>query len=234
MLKIKELNKKFKGNLVLNNLSFELNKGEILSIIGKSGAGKTTTLRCLNGLEKPDSGTIQLDNLFLCKTEDEKFSYAQKKELRIFRRRMGLVFQSFNLFPHMTVLENIIEAPIKVLNMDKIAATREALETLEIIELEDKKDAYPCELSGGQKQRAAIARALVLQPEYLCFDEPTSALDPELSKGISSIIKNLSSKDMGILIITHDMDLVRNTSDRVLFMDKGKITKESTINEFVV
>jgi len=232
VLKVDWLNKSFGKKRILKDISFELNTGEILTIIGPSGAGKTTLLRCINGLEKSDRGTIFIDNAYLCRDYNDKNIYARSREMKEIRQKIGMVFQNYNLFPHMTVMENIIEAPIHVLGLSRDEAINRAYELLESLGLEDKTDSYPFQLSGGQKQRVAIARALCLNPKILCLDEPTSALDPELRGGIASIIENLASKGMAILIITHDMDFAKRVATRVIFMEDGRIIKEGEKEEF--
>jgi polar amino acid transport system ATP-binding protein len=213
MLKVKSLTKRFSKQTVLKEVSFEVNKGEIVTLLGQSGAGKTTILRCINGLESFDSGSIEIDNQII---------QSQKDLLKV-RKDVGLVFQNFNLFPHKTVLENIIEAPILVLGLNNEEATNRALKLLEEVGLGEKANAYPFELSGGQQQRVAIARACALQPKILCFDEPTSALDPELTNGIAAIMKNLAGEGMSILVITHDMEFAKNVSTRTLLVKEGRV-----------
>lgn len=206
MLKVKNLNKSFGENKVLNNINFEVKSGEVCVLLGKSGAGKTTILRCINGLETFDDGEIIVDD---CTMKDR--SHISKN-----RDKIGMVFQNFNLFPHMSVLENIISAPINVLKKSKEDAIKQAKEILKMVDLEDKVDAYPYELSGGQCQRVAIARACALTPKVLCFDEPTSALDVDSIEKVSQIIRNLKSKGMAILIITHDIGFANNISDKII------------------
>lgn len=206
MLQVKNLNKSFGDNKVLNNVNFEVKSGEICVLLGKSGVGKTTILRCINGLENFDDGEIIVDN------------YVMKDKSHIIKNRnkIGMVFQNFNLFPHMTVLENIISAPIHVLKKQKEESIEEAKEILKIVDLEDKINSYPYELSGGQCQRVAIARACALTPKVLCFDEPTSALDVESIDKVSNIIKDLKAKGLAILIITHDIGFANNISDKII------------------
>jgi polar amino acid transport system ATP-binding protein len=217
MLKIRNLRKKFGKTEVLKGIDLDINDGEILVVVGPSGGGKTTLLRCINALEKCDDGTIEIDGNTLC--EDGK--YVDKAALRKVRSNIGLVFQSFNLFPHMSVKENIIEAPQRVKGMSKQDAETKCKEILDFLGLGNKIDSYPFELSGGQKQRVAIGRALALEPKLMCFDEPTSALDPGLTDEVSSLIKSLSKKGMSMLIITHDMEFAKKTADRIVSMDKG-------------
>ncbi|EHI98287.1 Phosphonate-transporting ATPase [Clostridium sp. DL-VIII] len=219
MLKISKLKKKFGSTEVLKGVNLEIAEGEILVVVGNSGGGKTTLLRCVNALEYCDEGDIEINGKMLCK--DGK--YVDKKELKEIRKDIGLVFQSFNLFPHMTVLENLIEAPQRVLGWTKEDAIKKAEETLGFLNLLEKKDNYPFELSGGQKQRVAIGRALVLEPKIMCFDEPTSALDPGLTGEVANLIKSLSTKGMSMMIITHDMEFAKNVADRIVSMEAGKL-----------
>ena len=217
MLKITNLQKKFGNIEVLKGVNLEINEGEIVVIVGPSGGGKTTLLRCINALEKADNGCIKINNKILC----DNGIYAEKNLLKEIRKDIGLVFQGFNLFPHMNVLENIIEAPQRVFNVSKDEATKKAKEILNFLGLSDKGESYPCELSGGQKQRVAIGRALALEPKLMCFDEPTSALDPGLTDEVAKLIRSVSTKGMAMLIITHDMDFAKKVADRILSMDKG-------------
>lgn len=206
MLKVKNLNKSFGENKVLNNINFEVKSGEVCVLLGKSGAGKTTIFRCINGLETFDDGEIIVDD---CTMKDK--SHISKN-----RDKIGMVFQNFNLFPHMSVLENIISAPINVLKKSKEDAVKQAKEILKMVDLEDKIHAYPYELSGGQCQRVAIARACALTPKVLCFDEPTSALDVDSIEKVSKIIRNLKAKGMAILIITHDIGFANDINDKII------------------
>lgn len=222
-LKVNDLNKKFGRNRVLRDIDFELNEGEVLSIIGSSGSGKTTLLRILNSLETADTGTITVMNdvIFDGNTQKEKRKSNEKLHF-------GLVFQNFNLFPQYTVLENVMLAPKlhKVDNNEVIK--KEALSLIESVGLLDRKDFYPCQLSGGQQQRVAIARALILKPEILCFDEPTSALDPELTGEVLKVIKELADKRMTMIVVTHEMSFAKEVSDRIIFMDNGVIAERGT------
>lgn len=213
MLKVRRLNKSFGDTKVLKDISFEIESGEVCVLLGKSGAGKTTILRCINGLEEFDNGEIIVDN---CIIKD-------KNHIVKYRDKIGMVFQNFNLFPHMSVLENIIAAPVNVLKISREEAIKKAKEILKIVDLEDKIDAYPFELSGGQQQRVAIARACALTPKVLCFDEPTSALDVESIEKVSSIIRDLKSKGMAILIITHDIGFANTISDEIININEGVI-----------
>lgn len=217
MLKIKGLKKNFGKTNVLKGINLEIGVGEIVVIVGPSGGGKTTLLRCVNGLEKCDDGTIEINNKILC----ENGEYINKKEFSEVRRNIGLVFQNFNLFPHMNVLENITEAPQKVLGIKKVEANKEAENILDKLGLLDKKTSYPYELSGGQKQRVAIGRALAMNPKLMCFDEPTSALDPGLTDEVSNLIRKLAKEGMSMLIITHDMEFAKKVSDKIYSMKNG-------------
>ncbi|WP_427340497.1 amino acid ABC transporter ATP-binding protein [Caloranaerobacter sp. DY30410] len=211
MIKVVNVNKSFKDLKVLKNISFNVNKGEVISIIGPSGSGKSTLLRCISQLEEIDSGYIEIDGVPITKNGYKK---------------IGMVFQNFNLFPHKTALENIIEAPIVVKKINKDKAIKLGKELLSKVGLLDKQDYYPSQLSGGQKQRVAIARALAMEPEIMLFDEPTSALDPELVGEVLNVIKELAKEHMTMLIVTHEMRFAKEVSDRVIFMDEGEIIEE--------
>ena len=219
MLKVSGLTKSFGKVEVLKGVDLEIKSGEILVVVGPSGGGKTTILRCINALAEADSGNIEINGKELCHSG----KYIDKKGLKDIRRDIGLVFQGFNLFPHMSVLENLIEAPQKVLGIKKEVAINKAKEILGFLGLEDKINSYPFQLSGGQKQRVAIGRALALEPKLICFDEPTSALDPGLTDEVAKLIKSLSLTGMATLIITHDMDFAKKVADRIVSMDKGKL-----------
>ena len=211
MLRIVDLKKKFGQIDVLKGISFQIDDGEIGVVLGKSGAGKTTLIRCINGLESFDSGKIILDDV-------EIMSINDMKEIR---GQIGMVFQNFNLFPHLTVLENIIESPVRVFGRNKNEVVKEALDLLEMVDLLDKKDHYPHQLSGGQQQRVAIARSCALKPKVLCFDEPTSALDKENIQKVEEIIRNCKRMGMTILIITHDTVFAREIADKTLNISEG-------------
>lgn len=219
MLEVKDVKKNFGKTEVIKGISFDVQKGEVVAIIGPSGCGKSTLLRCLNMLEKPTSGKIILDG------EDIT---SKKVDLTKIREKMGMVFQQFNLFPHLTVLENITVAPINLKLLTKEEATKKALELLKSIGLEDKKDNYPNELSGGQKQRVAIIRTLMMNPEIILFDEPTSALDPEMVGEVLTLIKTLVDKKNTIIIVSHEMEFIKNCATKVLFLDEGKIAYSGT------
>ncbi len=219
MIEVKNLSKSF-GNLsVLNNISERIEDREVVCIIGPSGSGKSTFLRCLNLLEKPDSGDIVLDGETIT---DSKINIDKVRE------KLGMVFQNFNLFPHKNTLENIALAPVKVKGMHKSDAENKAMELLKTVGLEDKAGVYPSALSGGQKQRVAIARALAMEPEIMLFDEPTSALDPEMVGEVLAVMKNLAKKGMTMVIVTHEMGFAREVAGRVLFMDEGCIVEQGS------
>lgn len=224
VLSVENLSKSFGKNKVFSNISFSVNKGEIVCIRGKSGEGKTTLLRCLTGLEDADKGSVKINDMYLCREEGNQIKYAQKSELSAIRQEIGLVFQSFNLFPHMNVMENLKEAP-SFLKKDSVEAIeKRAEELLKRLELEGKEDSYPFQLSGGQKQRVAIARACMLNPSVLCFDEPTSALDEQTREQISKIIRDLASQGIAIIIVTHDNAFVDEIAQRIITMKDGSIS----------
>ena len=232
MIEASDICKSFDGNNVLKGISFEVNKGEVVAIIGPSGSGKSTLLRCINLLEKIDSGKITVeDEIMVSTNEAGRAIYADKNKLRKIRLKIGLVFQNFNLFPHLSVIRNITEAPINVAGINKEEAKKIAQELLAKMGLEDKANAYPCNLSGGQCQRVAIARALALNPDVLFFDEPTSALDPELTLEVLKVIRNLAQEHMTMVVVTHEMGFAREVADRVIFMDNGVIVEEGTPEE---
>ena len=221
MLKVVDLKKSFGKTEVLKGINLEIEKGETVVIAGPSGGGKTTLLRCINDLEKADSGLIKINN----KVFFDNNKKIDKSDLKEIRKDIAFVFQNYNLFPHMSVLENIIEAPQRVLSKSQEEAVKKAREILNFLNLADKENNYPFELSGGQKQRVAIGRALALEPKIICFDEPTSALDPGLTGEVAKLIKGLGEKGMSNLIITHDMDFAKAVSNRIFSMDKGKIVE---------
>ena len=247
ILKVEGIIKSFGDFQVLKNISFTLEKGQVLAIIGSSGSGKTTLLRCLNFLETPDGGTITVDGKLLIDGAEHK--NMTDKEIRSNRLHFGLVFQSFNLFPQYTAFQNITLAPtlavkeeIKEKNLkgkaaldykaERIAKIEDnAISLLNRVGLAEKRDFYPCELSGGQCQRVAIARALAMTPDILCFDEPTSALDPELTGEVLNVIRGLKSKDMTMVVVTHEMEFARGVADKVIFMANGIIEEEGTAEE---
>ena len=224
ILEVNHIQKSFGGTAVLKDISFQLERGQVLSIIGSSGSGKTTLLRCLNFLETAESGTIQVDGKILFDGQRQK--RLSDSEIRNNRLHFGLVFQSFNLFPQYTVLENVMLAP-KLLKKAPVNEIEEkARRLIEQVGLSNRIGNYPCQLSGGQQQRVAIARALALEPDILCFDEPTSALDPELTGEVLRVIKGLKSTDRTIIIVTHEMEFAKSISDQVIFMADGVIEEE--------
>lgn len=223
MINITNLYKNFGDLEVLKNISTEIKKGEIISIIGPSGSGKSTFLRCINKLEEPSSGHIYIDGMDLMD---------KNTDINKVRERVGMVFQHFNLFPNMTVLDNLTLSPIMVKKENKEEAEKYALSLLEKVGLSDKANSYPTQLSGGQKQRIAIARALAMKPEVILFDEPTSALDPEMIKEVLDVMRDLAKEGMTMLIVTHEMGFARNVGNRILFMDKGEIIEDCSPKEF--
>ena len=228
-IEMKDIVKEYGSSVVLHGVSLSMEKGQVVSIIGPSGAGKSTFLRCLNHLEIIQKGSICVDGQYLARMDAEGNSvYAPEKEMRKICLNMGMVFQSFNLFPHMTVLENIMAAPVYVKGMTREEILPVAQQLLEKVGLWNKRDFYPGDLSGGQKQRVAIARALAMNPEIMLFDEPTSALDPELTGEVLKTIKQLADEDMTMIIVTHEMAFARSVSDKVLFMVDGRIEEEGT------
>lgn len=224
ILKMTNIQKSFGRNHVIRDISFEVNKGEVVSIIGPSGSGKSTLLRCATLLETIDGGVLSYMGESVCQQKNGKMVY--EKDLNKFRHYFGLVFQNFNLFPHWTVMKNITNAPVTVQKRDPKEVEKEAMELLRKMGLEDKAEAYPCQLSGGQKQRVSIVRALAMKPEILFFDEPTSALDPELTGEVLKVIKQLAEEKMTMVIVTHEMSFARAVSDRVIFMDGGVIVEQ--------
>lgn len=232
VLKIENVKKSFDGNEILHGINFSLESGKVLSIIGPSGSGKSTLLRCICGLEQIDSGEIEIcSEKFATTDNDGNVKYPEKDEFRKIRGKICLVFQNFNLFPHLSVLENLTIAPTVVYGVDKEAATAKALELLKKVGLENKANSYPCELSGGQQQRVAIARALAVSPEIICFDEPTSALDPELTGEVLKVIKSIALEHITMVIVTHEMGFARELSDNVIFMDEGNIIESGTAED---
>lgn len=223
LLEVRNLKKSFGKLCVLEDISFNVEKGKVVAIIGPSGSGKSTLLRCLTQLERADSGEVTV-----CGEEMlTKDGYRDAKTLREIRLKTGLVFQNFNLFPHFSVMRNITEAPVRVLKRGKAEAKQNAIELLRKMGLETKADSYPCELSGGQQQRVSIARALTLNPDILFFDEPTSALDPELTGEILKVIKELAAEGMTMVVVTHEMSFARDVADHVIFMENGVIVEQN-------
>ena len=232
MVQARDIRKAFSGVEVLKGVSLDIHKGEVVAVIGPSGSGKSTFLRCLNHLEVIDSGSVVVDGATLVQSNAQGAAhYAPDAELRRILRRMGMVFQSFNLFPHLTVLENIIEAPMIVKGMSREQIMPKAQELLRKVGLLEKADAYPARLSGGQKQRVAIARALCMNPDMMLFDEPTSALDPELVGEVLQVMRSLADEGMTMLVVTHEMGFAREVGSRLIFMDGGHIVEEGDPRE---
>jgi len=223
MIKVEDLHKNFGELEVLNGINLEVSQGEIVSVIGPSGSGKSTLLRCLIHLEKASSGNILIENNPIASEKNGKQTHIAENVIRDRCRKLGMVFQNFNLFPHKTALENICEAPVAIGRKSKKEAVILGEKLLARVGLADKRDSYPCYLSGGQKQRVAIARALAMEPDVMLFDEPTSALDPELIGEVLSVIKDLAKENMTMIIVTHEMTFAREVSDRIVFMDEGEI-----------
>lgn len=224
MIRVENVSKQFNKTRALKNVNLEVNKGDIISLIGPSGSGKSTLLRCIHGLEHVDSGKIYMDDEWMNPDDEKKF--------RVQRNRMGFVFQHFNLFPNMSVLQNCKLAQVEVLNKTDEEAEKTALEYLDKVGLLEKKDAYPNNLSGGQKQRVAIARALCMNPDIMLFDEPTSALDPEMIKEVLEVMKDLGKQGMTMVVVTHEMGFARKVGTRVVFLDQGEIIEENASEEF--
>jgi len=220
VIDLKNVTKSFGDVHAARDVSFHVSKGEIVCLIGPSGSGKSTVLRCIDGLEKPESGTVTI--------EGEEMAFQEPQKLQRQRTKMGFVFQHFNLFPHMTVLNNLTLAPIQVLGQSPEQARATALELLERVHLSDKKDAYPRQLSGGQQQRVAIARSLCMNPDVMLFDEPTSALDPEMVGEVLDVMKALAREGMTMIVVTHEMGFAREVGNRVLFMADGALLEEGT------
>ena len=221
LIRVENLKKYYNGEEVkaLDGVTCDIKKGEVVVVIGPSGSGKSTLLRSLNLLEVPTDGKIYFEGVDITD---------KKTDINVHRQKMGMVFQHFNLFPHMTVLKNMTLAPMKLLKKDKAAATEKAMELLKIVGLDDRADAYPNQLSGGQKQRVAIVRALCMEPDVMLFDEPTSALDPEMVGEVLDVMKKLANEGMTMVCVTHEMGFAREVASRVIFMDEGKIIEEGT------
>ena len=230
-LEMNHVKKSFDDLEVLKDISFQVNQGEVVSIIGPSGSGKSTLLRCATLLETMDCGDLSFIGESAATIVNGKTVYAKNAKLNEIKSVFGLVFQNFNLFPHFSVLKNVMDAPVHVQKRPKEEAKKEAMELLDKMGLADKADYYPCQLSCGQHQRVAIARALALNPKVLFFDEPTSALDPELTGEVLKVIKSLAETKMTMVIVTHEMEFARNISDRIIFMDKGVIAVQGTPEE---
>ncbi len=232
ILEANHLVKSFGSLEVLKDISIEVKKGEVLAIIGPSGSGKSTLLRCITQLEDVDNGEIVICGETLCaKGENGKAQYASKQQRRKIGLHLGLVFQNFNLFPHLSVIQNVMNPQTEVLKKSKDEAEKHAKELLAKVGLTEKENAYPCELSGGQQQRVSIARAMAMNPDLLLFDEPTSALDPELTGEILKVIKGLAKLKTTMVIVTHEMSFAKNVADRVVFMDNGYIIADGTPSE---
>lgn len=231
VLEINHMKKVFGDLVVLKDISLSVKKGEVVSVIGPSGSGKSTLLRCAAMLERMDGGDLIYLGEPAASEKDGKSVYVSKTELKRIRKYFGLVFQNFNLFPHYTVLKNVIDAPVSVDKVPKREAKERAVELLRQLGLEDKMDVYPYQLSGGQQQRVSIARALALQPQILFFDEPTSALDPELTGEVLKVIRELARQHMTMIIVTHEMQFARELSDRIIFMEQGVIQQQGTPEE---
>ena len=233
MLRMHQIYKRFGALEVLKGIDLEVRRGEVLAIIGPSGSGKSTLLRCLNRLETIDQGSIEIKGEFLAVQNQEGHAeYASSAKSRKLLSCMGMVFQQFNLFPHMTVLENLLEAPIQVKKMKKAEVLPVAEELLRKVGLYDKKDAYPSRLSGGQQQRVAIARALTMKPDIMLFDEPTSALDPELTGEVLKTMRELAAEHMTMVVVTHEMAFAREAASQVIFMADGNIVEQGGPREF--
>ncbi|WFA01429.1 amino acid ABC transporter ATP-binding protein [Limosilactobacillus fermentum] len=224
MIEIKDLKKSFGKNIILDGVNEEVKKGQVICVIGPSGAGKSTFLRCLNLLEEPSAGAV----LF----EGQNLVEMGAKDVQTVREKMGMVFQGFNLFPNMTVLDNVTLAPIKVKGMDKEQAQKLGHQLLSEVDMDDKADAYPLSLSGGQKQRVAIARALAMNPEVMLFDEPTSALDPEMVGEVLKVMQELANNGMTMVVVTHEMGFAKNVADEIWFMADGNIQEVASPQEF--
>lgn len=224
LISVKELSKKFEGmeKQALNNVSLEIHKGEVVFVIGPSGSGKSTFLRCLNLLETPTSGEIYFEGVDITD---------KKTDINLHRRKMGMVFQQFNLFPHMTIMKNLTIAPMKLLKISRAEAEETALALLKRVGLSDRANAYPNQLSGGQKQRIAIVRALCMKPDVMLFDEPTSALDPEMVGEVLNVMRELAEEKMTMVVVTHEMAFAKEVASRVIFMDNGSVVEENTPKE---
>ena len=223
LLKIENLTKEYEGQKILDGINLEVKQGDVLVVVGPSGCGKSTLLRCINALEPIQGGTIKLQGMDIRKGS---------KNITTLRQKIGMVFQSYELFPHLTVLDNITLAPVKVQKRDKAEAQKEAMELLERVGLADKAKSYPRQLSGGQKQRVAIVRALCMHPEILLFDEVTAALDPEMVREVLDVMLDLAKQGKTMLIVTHEMQFAKAVADKVIFIDQGKIVEEAAPDKF--
>lgn len=223
LISVKNLCKEFNGKKVLNDISVDIYKGDVVCVLGPSGSGKSTFLRCLNRLEEPSSGHILFEGTDICDP---------KTDINIHRQKMGMVFQQFNLFPHMTIMKNLIIAPMKLQNVSEADAKSYAMELLDKVGLADRANDYPAQLSGGQQQRIAIVRALCMKPDVMLFDEPTSALDPEMVGEVLGVMKNLAKDNMTMVVVTHEMGFAREVASRVMFLDGGEFIEENAPEEF--
>ena len=230
MIKIRNIRKTFGENTILRGIDLDVGKGQVVVILGPSGSGKTTFLRCLNALEMPEDGQIEFDNERPLKIDFSK--KPSKHDILALRRKSGMVFQQYDLFPHKTALENVMEGPVAVQGKPAAQAREEALKLLEKVGLGDKVNLYPYQLSGGQQQRVGIARALAIQPELMLFDEPTSALDPEMVGEVLKVMQDLAESGMTMMCVTHEMGFAREVADRIIFVDKGQILENETPEEF--
>lgn len=235
MLQALDIFKSFGHLPVLKGVSLQVEKGEVIAIIGPSGSGKSTFLRCMNRLETIDKGTIEIEGEIMVRNgPDGQAVYSDEKDISRLRRKMGMVFQNFNLFPHKSVLENLMMAPVMVNQIEKSTAEKTARELLDKVGLAQKAHNYPFELSGGQQQRVAIARALAMNPALLCFDEPTSALDPELTGEVLRVMRDLALEHMTMVVVTHEIGFAREVANRVIFMDDGLIVEQGTASEVLL
>ena len=231
ILQVRGLKKSYGALTVLKNIDLTVHQGDVTFLIGPSGGGKSTLLRCINFLARPNGGEIRFDGQRLCHDDQGHFRVAPERELRHARSEMPMVFQHFNLFAHRTVLENVIEAPVHVQRRPRAEAVAEAMETLALVGLAEKRDHYPDQLSGGQKQRVAIARALAMKPKLILFDEPTSALDPELVSGVLDTIRSLAERGMTLIVVSHEMGFARKLADRIHFVCDGVLMESGTPDE---
>lgn len=233
VVSLQHARKSFGSTAVLKDISLSVEKGQVVGIIGPSGGGKSTLLRCMTLLETLDGGSLSYGNLQVARDEGGRAVYGGKDVLKQAKSHFGLVFQNFNLFPHFTVMQNITDAPIRVQKRPKEEVFAQGAELLKKMGLQGKENAVPCDLSGGQQQRVAIARALALNPDVLFFDEPTSALDPELTKGVLNVIRDLAAEHMTMVIVTHEMSFARDVADHIVFMDGGVIVEEGPAGQVI-
>lgn len=234
LLTMNNIKKSFGEDVIIKNISLEVKEGEVLVLIGPSGSGKSTLIRCATNLEKIDEGEIKYKEDYLVKMESGSPKYAEGEKLKEINKNYGMVFQDYNLFPHLSVMENITLAPKMLLNKSKKEIENYAIELLTKMGLEEKVDTYPYQLSGGQQQRVSIARALAMDPKVLFFDEPTSALDPELTEGVLKVIKELAEEKHTMVIVTHEMEFARQVADKIIFMDEGYIIEEGSPDDIIL